>query len=219
MDDEYYWGGLAPLSPKPPRVTPAPLPQPPATLPPPAPRKPSEDTAPGLAPSRYYKYPPDYAGKLTLVRPVPGYGLMLPEVTVRARTRNRNADGSPMTRLDIRRAKAYAARTGFGFNGAMDSTGRVMPPEEQRVTYMARERPDYEGLNSLVQFGLGFTPGWVLGIEGPLGLADDIIRYGYRGCNRLSDWMERSNYQYTPDYYRDEQAKALMNRNTLGFTF
>ena len=141
---------------------------------------------------------------------------MLPEVTVRARTRNRNADGSPMTWLDIRRANAYAARTGYGFKGARDSTGRVMPPEEQYVTHMARERPDYEGLNSLVQFGLGFTPGWVLGLEGPIGFVDDILKYGYKGYKKLDEWNRKSMYDYD---YRDEMAKDFMNRNTLGFTF
>lgn len=121
-----------------------------------------------------------------------------------------------MTWLDIRRANAYAARTGFGFNRARDSTGRVMPPEEQYVTRMARERPDYEGLNNLVQFGLGFTPGWILGIEGPLGFVDDILKYGYKGYKKLDDYMRSSKYNYN---YRDEMAKAQMNMNTLGFTF
>lgn len=221
MNDEDYMAqggdrGLRPLTPKPPRVTPAPLPAAPATLPKPAPRQPREDASSGLTPSPWYKYLPDYAGKLTTVRPVPGYGIMLPEVTVTARTRNRNADGSPMTWLDIRRANAYAARTGFGLNGARDFTGRVMPPEEQYVTHMARERPDYEWLNNLVQFGLGFTPGWVLGLEGPIGFVDDILKYGYKGYKKLDEYMRSSQYNYD---YRDEMARAQLNRNTLGFTF
>lgn len=217
MDEEDYMtqGGFRPLTPIPPRVTPPPLPAAPATLPRVADREPQA----AVRPSPYFKYLPDYAGKLTLARPRPGYGLMLPEVTVRARTRNRNADGSPMTSLDIRRAEAFAARTGYGLNGARDASGRVMPPEEQRVAYMARMRPDYEGLSSLVQFGLSFTPGWALDLPGVVGCADDIARFGYKGYCKLDEWLKKRQYHYTPEDYRDEMAKYMMNRNTLGFTF
>lgn len=124
-----------------------------------------------------------------------------------------------MTSLDIRRAEAFAARTGYGLNGARDASGRVMPPEEQRVAYMARMRPDYEGLSSLVQFGLSFTPGWALDLPGVVGCADDIARFGYKGYCKLDEWLKKRQYHYTPEDYRDEMAKYMMNRNTLGFTF
>lgn len=221
MDDEFYGAGLSPLRGASPSVTP--LPAPPARL------KPARVTAPPKA-SPYAKYMPDYTGMYKKVRPVPGYGVMLPEVTVTARTRNRNADGSPMTRADIRRAEDYAARTGYGLNGARDFSGRVMSPEEQLVTHQTRTRPDYEGLNSLIQFGLGFTPGWAARIDGPVGLIDDAVRYGYKGFCKLGDWIQRRSYHYPPrayygedypvEYYlQSELGKALARNNQLGFTF
>lgn len=164
-------------------------------------------------PSPQFKYLPDYTGMFKTVRPVPGYGVMLPEVTVTARTRNRNADGSPMTRADIRRA-VDAARNGYGVNGARDFGGRVMSPEEQRVTHMARTRPDYEGLDQLVQFGLGFCPGWAAGIEGPVGFIDDALRYGYKGFNKLMEPRP-----HTEQEMRADMVRPFWNQNTLGFTF
>lgn len=131
---------------------------------------------------KYYDELPAYAGKL-LSDPRYGFSVPGPEVTVAARTRNRNANGSAMTAADIQRAEAYAKAHG---TSARDSNGRVMSPEEQMVVNNVQRRPGYEGVNDFM-LGIVTAPMGILGEAASF--AKSVYEQHKNESENITDWI------------------------------